>query len=62
LITLSQSNRESVIGKEEFKKLLQDKKIRPASLADVHHTHHNRKLVKHPNTGQYFVFVKGSEE
>jgi hypothetical protein len=43
---------------EEFKKLLLTKKIRPASLNDVHGTHHKKKLYKHPNTQQYYVAVK----
>jgi hypothetical protein len=43
---------------EEFKKLLQDKKIRPASLQDVEGLHHKRALYKHPRTGQYYVEVQ----
>jgi hypothetical protein len=49
------SSRETKVGVEEFKSLLQNKKIRPASLNDVEGTHHKRKLYKHPNTGQWFV-------
>ena len=44
--------------KEEFKRLLAEKAIRPASLEDVSGTHHKRALYKHPNTGQFFVAVK----
>jgi hypothetical protein len=46
------------VSVEEFKKLLLSKKIRLASLEDVHGTHHKRKLYKHPNTGQYYAAVK----
>lgn len=50
--------REVQVTSEEFKALLQDKKIRPASLEDVSGTHHKRALFKHPNTGQWFVATK----
>ena len=40
---------------EEFKRLLAAKLIRPASLEDVHGTHHQRPLYKHPNTNQLYV-------
>lgn len=43
------------VSPEEFKQLLIERAIRPASLEDVHHTHHQRKLYRHPNTGQYYV-------
>lgn len=43
---------------EEFKRLLADRLIRPASLQDVEGLHHNRALYKHPNTGQFFVAVR----
>lgn len=46
------------VTEEEFKALLQSKKIRPASLEDVHGTHHTRPLYKHPRTGQFFVASK----
>jgi len=42
---------------EEFKSLLQAGAIRPASLEDVHGTHHSRGLYRHPNTGQWYVEV-----
>ena len=43
---------------EEFIRLLQGKVIRPASLDDVHGTHHKRSLFRHPTTRQFFVAVK----
>lgn len=46
------------VSVEEFKKLLNQKLIRPASLQDVEGLHHQRDLYKHPNTGQYYVAVK----
>lgn len=42
---------------DEFKRLLAEKRIRPASLEDVNGTHHQRPLYKHPNTQQYWVQV-----
>lgn len=48
-------NRKVEVTVEEFKRLLSEKKIRPASLEDVHGTHHKRTLYKHPNTGQLYV-------
>lgn len=49
------------IDVETFKRWVATKAIRPASLADVNHTHHKRKLYTHPNTKQPWVAVKGSE-
>lgn len=46
------------VSVEEFKKLLTQRKIRPASLEDVNGTHHKRPLYRHPNTGQYYVSIK----
>lgn len=42
----------------EFRLLLAAKKIRPASLEDVHGTHHQRPLYRHPRTGQYYTTIK----
>ena len=41
-----------------FQIALRERTIRPASLDDVTGTHHNRKLVRHPNTQQWFVLVR----
>lgn len=49
--------RERHFSVDGFKKLLADKKIRPASIDDMYGTHHKRPLVKHPNTGDWFVYV-----
>lgn len=49
--------RVQLVSKEAFKRLLNQKLIRAASLEDVHGTHHQRKLVRHPNTHQWFVFI-----
>lgn len=38
-----------------FKRWLQAKQIRPASLEDVAGTHHSRPLYKHPATDSLFV-------
>ena len=46
------------VTEEEFKALLKSGKIRPASLEDVHGTHHKRPLYKHPRTGQYYVAIQ----
>ena len=46
------------IEKDAFIRLLQAKMIRPASLEDVHGTHHSRPIYLHPNTRQPFVAVK----
>lgn len=43
------------ITEQEFKQILFAKLIRPASLEDVHGTHHKRTLYRHPRTGQHFV-------
>lgn len=43
---------------EEFRELLRNKRIRPASLEDVCGTHHRRALYRHPNTQQYWVAVR----
>lgn len=45
------------VTEQEFKQLLFAKLIQPASLEDVHGTHHKRALYRHPRTGQYFVEV-----
>ena len=42
----------------EFKKLLRGGYIRPATLDDVHGTHHGRPLYRHPSTGQWFVAIR----
>jgi len=42
----------------EFRRLLDAKRIRPASLEDVYGTHHKRPLYRHPVTNQYYVEVK----
>jgi hypothetical protein len=42
----------------EFKRLLETKHIRPASLEDVNGTHHTRALYRHPNTKQWYVAVQ----
>lgn len=52
------TERLQVVSTEEFRQLLTAKQIRPASLEDVHGTHHQRPLFKHPNTGQYYVTVQ----
>lgn len=44
-----------VIPVDEFKALLKASKIRPASLEDVHGTHHQRNLYRHPNNNQFYV-------
>lgn len=46
------------ITEEEFRRLLLAKLIRPSSLEDVHGTHHQRPLYRHPRTGQYYTTVK----
>lgn len=51
-------NREFEITEEEFRLLLAAKKIRPASLEDVHGTHHKRPLYRHPRTGQFYTTTK----
>lgn len=43
--------------KAVFEIALRERTIRPASLEDVAGTHHQRQLVQHPNTGQWFVRV-----
>lgn len=55
---MSKAKRLQHIDTETFKALLAAKLIRPASLNDVHGTHHQRALYEHPNTKQYFVAVK----
>ena len=52
------NKREKKITAEEFKQLLQNKQIRPASLEDVYGTHHKRPLYRHPNTGAWFVEIR----
>jgi len=46
------------MDKDTFKQLLQEKKIRPASLEDVWGTQHDRPIYAHPNTGQPFTTVE----
>ena len=46
------------VSRDDFKKMLLAKEIRPASLEDVNGTHHKRPLYKHPNTGQYYTKVR----
>lgn len=46
------------VTEAEFRELLGNKLIRPASLEDVHGTHHRRALYRHPNTQQYYVAVR----
>lgn len=46
------------VTEAEFRELLRHKRIRPASLEDVHGTHHRRALYRHPNTHQYYVAVR----
>ena len=43
------------IDRETFRRLLTEKRIRPASLDDVWGTHHNRPIYKHPNTEEFYV-------
>lgn len=50
--------RVKTISSSEFRSLLLSKKIRAASLEDVNGTHHKRALCRHPNTGQWYVWVK----
>lgn len=54
-------NKPITIDKEQFKIWLSEGQIRPASLEDVWGTHHNRPCYSHPNTGQPYVAVKGTE-
>jgi hypothetical protein len=46
------------IERETFKRLLQEKRIRPASLDDVWGTHHDRPIYEHPNTGAPYVEIE----
>ena len=46
------------LSEEEFKQMLLNKEIRPATLDDVTGTHHKRPLYKHPRTKQFFTTVK----
>jgi hypothetical protein len=48
----------TLITVDEFKSMLQNKEIRPASLEDVWGTHHKRAIYLHPNTKQPYVKVK----
>jgi hypothetical protein len=43
------------ISTEDFKRMLKNVEIRPASLEDVWGTHHDRPVFLHPNTKQPFV-------
>jgi hypothetical protein len=47
--------REVSISVHGFKRLLELKLIRPASLDDVQGTHHKRDLYRHPNTRAWYV-------
>lgn len=49
------NSREVDVTEEEFKALLLSKKIRPASLEDVHGVQHKRALYRHPRTNQWYV-------
>ena len=51
--------RVQAITANQFRELLHHKMIVPASLDDVHGTHHRRPLYRHPNTAQFYVAVKG---
>lgn len=51
------NKREQIVTEEQFKKLVQHKKIRPASLEDVSGTHHKRPLYRHPRTKQWYVKI-----
>ena len=54
----SQLERRTVsVTVETFKRMLQAKEIRSATLNDVEGTTHSRALYRHPNTGQWFVAV-----
>lgn len=57
---MARRSRLQEITSNQFKELLVAKCIVPASLDDVLGTHHNRPLYRHPNTGDYFVAVKGA--
>jgi hypothetical protein len=54
---LNNSGRLQSITPDEFRRMLEAKQIRGASLEDVLGTHHKRALYRHPNTQQYFVAV-----
>lgn len=41
-----------------FQIALRARTIRPASLDDVEGTHHKRKLVRHPNTNDWYVLCR----
>lgn len=47
--------RQQLVTKEEFKALMTNRQIRPASLQDVEGIHHQRPLYQHPNTKQWWV-------
>jgi hypothetical protein len=49
------------VPSDTFKQWIQDKQIRPASLEDVHNTHHARPCFAHPNTGQPFVALPNTD-
>lgn len=45
------------LSPEQFRALLGIRVLRGASLQDVEGLHHQRPLVRHPNTGEWFVFT-----
>lgn len=47
--------------REVFRRWVEEGQIRPASLDDMWGTHHNRPVYAHPNTGQPFVALPGTE-
>ena len=49
------------VDRDTFKQWLAEKQIRPASLEDMYGTHHKRPVYAHPNTGQPFVSLPGTE-
>jgi len=49
------------VDRETFKRWLETKQIRPASLEDLHGTHHSRPAYAHPNTGQPFIALPNTE-
>jgi hypothetical protein len=49
------------IDRDTFRRWLAARQIRPASLADMWGTHHNRPVYAHPNTGQPFVALPNTE-
>jgi len=50
-----------VVPRETFKKWIQEKQVRLASLEDVWGTHHDRPCFYHPNTRAPFVALPNTE-